>query len=155
MEIIEYDDHAEIIVQDVNGNDVRVSVSLGKLDMVRNINWTVNKKGYVVSRSPVSMHRLITGAPRGMLVDHDNRKKYDNTDDNLKVCNTSQNTINSGLSCTNTSGHKGVSWNSKKGQWQARITRDGVTRHLGWRNIKEDAVRLRLDAEEEYNDCNQ
>ena len=50
----------------------------------------------------------------------------------------------------NTSGEKGVYWHKKHSKWQASIHIDGVLKHLGLYNDKNDAIKVRKQAEEIY-----
>lgn len=50
----------------------------------------------------------------------------------------------------NTSGHKGVSWDSSREKWSAYIHVQGKYIHLGRFDEKEDAIRVREEAEEKY-----
>lgn len=51
---------------------------------------------------------------------------------------------------TNTSGITGVSWDKSRNKWKAEIVFQGKTHFLGRRVNKEDAIKLRKDAEEKY-----
>ena len=50
----------------------------------------------------------------------------------------------------NTSGHKGVSWSKQHKKWETYITFQGKRKHLGLYADKQDAIKARLKAEEEY-----
>jgi HNH endonuclease len=62
-------------------------------------------------------------------IDHQDGDGQNNGIKNLRKANQSQNTANSKLSKANTVGLKGVRRSCAK--WQARITKDGHTTHLG------------------------
>lgn len=64
-------------------------------------------------------------------IDHKNGIPTDNRIDNLRECDDSLNQANRGRPASNTSGHKGVSWNAKSRKWQAGIKRFGKSIHLG------------------------
>ena len=55
------------------------------------------------------IHRLIMEAPSGKIVDHINHDIYDNRRVNLRICNNSENIMNSRISTKSTTGYKGVS----------------------------------------------
>lgn len=82
------------------------------LHLLGDLNWLVNAGGYAVANSGgqtiVILHRLITGAPAGVLVDHINGDKLDNRRQNLRLCNHSENMQNRKMHKNNRLGIKGV-----------------------------------------------
>ena len=50
----------------------------------------------------------------------------------------------------NTSGEKGVYWNKKANKWQANIQVNNVLKHLGLFMDKNEAAKVRKQAEEKY-----
>lgn len=50
----------------------------------------------------------------------------------------------------NTSGHKGVRWDSSRNKWRAYIDVQGKSLYLGRYDRKEDAIRVREEAEKQY-----
>jgi len=80
-------------------------------------------------------------------VDHIDRNKQNNRLDNLRWATNSENTINSGLQSTNTSGVKGVQFNKSKNKFEARISINGERTHLGTFATKEEAIAVRRKAE--------
>jgi hypothetical protein len=96
-------------------------------------NWHFNA-GYAVRQvkgDKVLMHRVVSTTPIGFSTDHINRNKLDNRRNNLRVCSHAQNTRNRGLSPTNTSGFKGVTWCKDSSKWRAHIKLNGKKLHLG------------------------
>jgi hypothetical protein len=85
------------------------------------------------------MHRLIKGAATGQPVDHKNGDSLDNRRLNLRAATHAQNMQNVGITKANTSGYKGVNWNSAAGKWHARIRVSGKRFHLGLFETAEDA----------------
>ena len=86
------------------------------------------------------LHRLITGAIKGQVVDHINKSALDNRRCNLRVCSYSENNMNRTRQARGASGFKGVSigW---KGRFVARITIDGKLKNLGtWDTANEAAT---------------
>jgi hypothetical protein len=73
-------------------------------------------------------------------LDHIDGCKTNNRIWNLREATRSENGFNQGLSKTNTSGFKGVSWNTSANKWKAGITTDGRNVHLGYFETKEDAA---------------
>jgi HNH endonuclease len=82
----------------------------------------------------LSMHREILGLERGdpRQADHINGDGLDNRRSNLRIATNSQNQMNKGLLCRNTSGHKGVCWDRKKRKYRVAICIDRHVIHLGY-----------------------
>ena len=83
-------------------------------------------------------------------VDHINHNVKDNRKSNLRIVTISQNAINKKIVSNNTSGVTGICWNKNSCCWQAYITLNYKTKHLGCFKNKEDAIKARKDAEEKY-----
>ena len=82
--------------------------------------------------------------------DHINRNPLDNRKSNLRPASFKENARNSSVAKNNTSGITGVTWNKRDSIWQARIGVDCKSKSLGYFNNKEDAIKARLNAENEY-----
>lgn len=67
------------------------------------------------------MHRVITGAAKGVVIDHKNRDSLDNQRDNLRGCTQAQNSLNrvANQTGTKTSRFKGVY--RDRHYWRARF----------------------------------
>lgn len=107
--------------------------------------WNVNcgyAKAYI-DGGYVKMHRLITNAPLGMLVDHINHNRLDNRLQNLRVCTHAENMGNRIRNKTSTSGYKGVILDktmSRRKRWQAMMCVDGKPKRLGRFETREEAA---------------
>lgn len=86
------------------------------------------------------------------IVDHINRKPWDNRKENLRVCYQSSNKQNQSLYSNNKNGVIGVDYAWRLEKWRANITVDGERHYLGLYENKEDAIRARLLGEIEYFD---
>lgn len=113
------------------------SIDLADLEVVKNIAWTLDKRGYVVGRpsnfdNAVPLHRwlIFLGKKCSSTVDHRDRDKLNNQRKNLRVCTQNENSKNTSLSKNNTSGAKGVSAASN-GNWRARIWLNRKEIHIG------------------------
>jgi len=102
----------------------------------------------VINRKTTCIHRLITNAPKGMVVDHVNGNGLDNRKENLRVCTPLQNAMNKKRtkrknSSILTSKYKGVQfqpYRSKGNEYLAMIRYAGKTYHLGTYATEEEAA---------------
>lgn len=102
--------------------------------------WSENSRSFYAVRNRskseggglVLMHREVTKAVHGSIVDHEDHNTLNNQKENLKVGTHASNQKNRTLQKNNVSGINGVSWNAQKGKWQARITVEGKSKHLGF-----------------------
>ena len=86
----------------------------------------------------------------GKDVDHINHKTYDNTKDNLRVCEHHENIVACKTYSNNTSGRKGVRWDKFRNKWHVSITINKKTYYIGRFDDFDKAVRAREDAEKKY-----
>jgi hypothetical protein len=120
--------------------------------------WCKHRKSFVAARSQycpekhipgqqgdgnktVLMHRQIASRIGLSDVDHRNINTLDNRRDNLRPCSHSQNMANGKLRCHNTSGFKGVNWNTTAKMWCARIGVNNKRIFLGYFRTAEEAAR--------------
>lgn len=64
-------------------------------------------------------------------IDHINGIKNDNRIINLRKCTRSQNTGNTGLRSTNTSGERGVYWDKSREKWYVQVCINGNKKQFG------------------------
>jgi len=87
------------------------------------------------------MHRLITNAPAGMIVDHRNHNGLDNRRENMRVCTREQNSHNQrpyrGSSC----GYKGVTLHKRDGVFEVNIRYKGKLNYIGRFKDADDAAK--------------
>lgn len=113
--------------------------------------WCVHKKrnGRVYAQTNIKvgdtwkrvlMHRFIVGAEGDVQVDHKDGNGLNNKRDNLRPTDRPGNQQNQGIRNNNTSGYKGVSWNSNAAKWVAQICSRGRRRYLGLFLTKEEAA---------------
>lgn len=69
---------------------------------------------------------------------------------NCRWSTHSEQTINQRLRKTNTSGHKGITWETRRNKWLAKITLNRKSIHLGNFEKIEDAIEARNKAEIKY-----
>lgn len=101
-----------------------------------------------ISKRVVYLHRFVTNAPLGLMVDHGNHDGLDDRRSNLKVCTHAQNMLNrKGAAANSTSGFRGVDWYSHRNKWRARVRTKGKTGLIGYYSTPEaanEAVQNRL-----------
>jgi hypothetical protein len=115
-----------------------------------------NNNGYrqiVIKSRFYSTHRLIFLMHYGYLpdyIDHINGIKDDNRIENLRQATKSQNNQNTKLQKNNTSGCKGVSWQSRAKKWVAYTKVNNKRIHLGSFVDKELAELVAVEARNKY-----
>lgn len=85
-----------------------------------------------------------------METDHINGDRLDNRKENLRICTRVQNFQNMKMHIDNTSGFKGVSWDSEREKWISQIFTGGHTKFLGRFEDSEKAARVYDDAARKY-----
>jgi hypothetical protein len=107
--------------------------------------WHLSGQRYVMrhirksdgTRSCQYLARFIMNDPEGLEVDHLHGNKLDHRKSELRFCTHYQNCCNKRKYKNNTSGFKGVTWDSKCSRWRARIRVHGRLISLGrFREIK-------------------
>lgn len=83
-------------------------------------------------------------------VDHIDGNTLNNSPKNLRSASNSQNMRNTKMWKNNTSGVKGVYWNSHASLWYAAIGINGKNKSLGYFKVKNEAVAVRKAAEEKF-----
>lgn len=115
------------------------------------ITWSVEKRGYVINvRRPggkkkvTYLHRVIMDPKDGLVVDHIDGDKSNNSKSNLRVCTEAQNSRNRKVLKKNkTSRYLGVRYKTGSGRrkrWSARITFNGKEISLGIFLTQEEAA---------------
>lgn len=128
---------------------------LDDYDKIKNYCWIYNNQKYVYTRikrtnQKVFMHRIVVDVPHKAEIDHINHLPYDNRKSNLRIVTRSQNNMNHGLNCRNTSGVTGISFNKPLNKWVAEIHVNNKKIHIGVFTDIEDAKKARKEAEEKY-----
>ena len=95
---------------------------------------------------PIKFHDLIGGAYH----DHIDRNPLNNRRSNLRKCTQQENHYNHSLRIDNTSGVTGVYWDALRGKWVSHIGINGKTKFLGRFDTKDEAIKVRLQAELKY-----
>lgn len=119
------DNHAEIDTYDSYGNVVETYIlDIGDIDKLKNHKWRTvyknnNTKPYLFTGNQKSekiyFHRLV--CPTELQVDHINGNTLDNRKSNLRPVSQKDNLKNMNKKSTNTSGFRGVSFNTSENKW--------------------------------------
>ena len=130
-------------------------VDLDDFWKVRNVCWSKNKDGYIVSkinRKEIRIHRFILNPPCNMDVDHVGGEltRYDNRKGNLRIATLAENTHNTPPTKRNSSGHKNVSWDKQRQKWVVAFRCNGKNIHVGRFVNYDDACKAEEAAENEY-----
>jgi len=98
----------------------------------------------------IFMHRFIVNCPDGYVVDHINGNRLDNRKSNLRIVTRRQNGKNRGINSNNTSGYKGVTFDSRSNKYRASIMSDYKIIHLGTFQTAEEAAEAYAEASRKY-----
>lgn len=101
-------------------------------------------------KTSVFMHRVIMNCPKDLQIDHINGNGLDNRKSNLRICTNIENSRNKNITKNNTSGIRGVSWNKSYQKWHTYIRVNYRHVFLGYYFDKEQALKVRKEAEEKY-----
>lgn len=101
-------------------------------------------------RKTLYLHRIISGAKSGEIVDHVNGDGLDNRKSNLRICTRRQNTLNQRKHVEASSQFKGVTLRKDKNLWQAYITVSGKRKHLKYWLNEIDAAKAYDAAAKKY-----
>ena len=128
-------------------------VSDAKFEMVSRHRWysmTPSRRGlswstYACTRingKTVYLHRFVLGLEPGdkRKVDHIDRNGLNCQDENLRICDASQNSGNSVRHRDGSSRYKGVSYDKGRQKWKAQICQDYKNRLIGRFLTEEEAA---------------
>lgn len=154
-EIVIIGNHAEIILYD-NVQQIEIAralIDIDDVDMVKEHKWRLRKDNYVEgtkNQVAILLHRLIMNAPKDITVDHIYHNKLDNRKTMLRLCTLADNNKNNELSRRNKSGINGVFFEKKTKKWRATITVDYKKIYIGSSYDLNEAIQMRLNAEDKY-----
>lgn len=134
----------------VEGRNWYAHIRLASNGSIRTVYAMTNTSLGSGKKTAVLLHRVIMSPPDGMEVDHIDGSGLNNRRSNLRNATDGENMHNQRIHCNNTSGFKGVSWDASRNKWQAKISVNRRTVHLG-RFGTADAARDAYDeASERY-----
>lgn len=158
-----HQNYASMIVYSADGKEKNtVIIDIEDIEKIRKHRWSSNcvEGNYYISTKVrdkkkkfhvIYLNQLVHGkAKKGYLLAYKNKNTLDNRQEN--IIETTRKTLqqNTKTFKNNTSGVKGVSWNSRDKKWVATIHTKGKTHYLGGFGNIEDAKKARLDGEEKY-----
>lgn len=111
------------------------------------------KSKYKNKRKEIQMHRIVMNVTDyEVKVDHIYHNKNDNRKENLRLCNSQQNSFNHKIHSNNTTGYSGISYckEKKNKKYRARIFINKKGIQLGYFKTLEEAIEVRKLAEEKY-----
>lgn len=156
-EEIEYEGERCAKIFDDNGNYCIINIE--DIPLVNFTYWYKDNQGYFRNdirshnkRAAIMMHRVILGLAQDdkRNGDHVNRKRFDNTRKNLRICTQAENVRNRSTNKNNTSGFIGLTWMERLQKYQVNIRLNGKSIYIGVYASKEEAIKARLKAEAKY-----
>jgi len=107
----------------------------------------------VIDKKIYLAHRLAWFYQTGIYpekIDHEDHNGTNNIFTNLRNVSHAENMKNKKLHKNNTSGTVGVYWHKNSNRWMSSICVDKKTKHLGYFNDINDAIKIRKEAEIKY-----
>lgn len=126
----------------------KIRIDIGDLWIFRHHSWYVQKgpRPYVYTKlngKTTYLHRLITSAPAGLVVDHIDGNPLNNARSNLRVCSQGANlAARRKLHNSSRCGYRGVSYFRRKDTYSAQVCVSGRKIHLGCFKNPEVAARV-------------
>ena len=112
-------------------------------DLISPYSWSLAKRNGIfyaearVNGKNMFLHTFISGFKQ---TDHIDGNGLNNSRENLRSCNKTQNAQNSKINSRNKTGYKGVTFYKKSGKFYACIRIKGKTKPLGYYINKEEAA---------------
>ena len=104
--------------------------------------WALTHYGYARrTTDKMPMHRLLSGATNGQVIDHINGDRLDNRLSNIRLCTQADNSKNQKIKSNNTSGYKGVYYDKKVRKFIARVKSNYRTHLAGSYKTSIEAAR--------------
>ncbi len=132
-------------------NDNFVIVDAHEYEALNEKRWFIAATGYAVtSGCKIVMHRQVSGAGSGQIVDHIDGDRTNNMKRNLRLCTVAENGKNRTSRALGRNPRAGVSFNKREGKWKAYIGEFNRQVCLGTFKTLEDALRARKNGESKY-----
>lgn len=142
------DDIAYIYIKDKSSFQKAI-IDAEDVDKCKEIGiWSLTKAGYIINcKTGIYLHRYIMNCPNDLEIDHVNHNLLDNRKSQLRFATSSQQKMNTKRRKDNTSGHRGVYFDTDRQKWAVHL-KDGDKRIAKRFNSYEDAVKyceIKLD----------
>ena len=149
--IIVYEDYAELIVEKRDGTIFKIIIDNEDVDKVKQHKWRSNGNKYFKNPKGLYLHRFIMNCnDKNMTVDHIDGNPLNCLKSNLRICTEKENSMNHKIQSNNTSGCSGVTFRKDTNKWTVSIQVGYKVYRLGCYNSKEEAIRVRKEAEIKY-----
>ena len=136
------------------GIEFECLIDLEDYEKIKDIKWRVNDQLRVICNKnkygSKFLHRFIMNYSGELSIDHINRNTLDNRKKNLRICKQQDNMCNLSLRKSNKFGVSGISWNKKMKKYEVYLSKSNKKHYLGCYENFEEAVKIRLEAEELY-----
>lgn len=147
--------YSYIVLYDKKCKEIgKAKIDSKNVDLIKDYKWYLRPDGYVATNDYNGMyaylHCVICNKQNKNYADHKDRDKLNNTEENLREADGSENQMNKGIRCDNTSGKVGVHWSKQNNAWCAMICVRGKHLNLGYFSSFNEAVNCRIKAEEKY-----
>lgn len=131
-----------------NTREVVAYARISKIDYekCKDIFWRLTEYGYArgyLNGKEVLLHKHITDTDESILIDHSDRNKLNCTRNNLRFANKSINSLNRDLQPNSTTGHRGVSFDKRRGKYRAYLKKNNKQIWLGYYPTLREAIDAR------------
>lgn len=148
--IYDYNEHTGIFTRRISSGGRKVGEVAGSIKTEKNgyqrVIISINGKMHKAHR--LAWLYMYGEFPTG-IISHKDGNAVNNAINNLMDTTKKVNAINVLRRKTNTSGVTGVMWSKKYNKWQVEIQRHGINKYLGRYANKDEAIRIRKQAEKE------
>jgi hypothetical protein len=120
-----------IAIIKANNKNVDILVDDKLWHKLNKFNWSSNELGYITNLKCGYMHRYILKVTSDQIVDHFNKKTYDNRIANLNPIDSSSNNHKKTKMKNTSSKYFGVSFRKDTNKWSAKIKKDYKEYRLG------------------------
>lgn len=150
-ELIKEQKIAKIFYTNKNKKTFEAIIDIEDFERCKKKNWRFSN-GYFITgngtnnNKVIALHNFILNNEQGIIADHKNGDKLNNTKNNLRKCKQKHNCYNKNLIKSN-SNFLGISYNNKRKKYEPIIAKEKIKYYLGRYTLLEEAVYARFIAE--------